>query len=437
MTYSVTDSRVYPEHGAVGHRSWGPVVECVSRVSFPHPAPGSRSERGYVLASLQLIDSTTAIAWQALCEHLEKWFHRPDTQALSIVLTAAYAHAFAGDPIWLFVIGPAASGKTSICCNSASAFPLTTIMGDITPKAFLPSMGGASLLGRIGKSGILIFKDFTTILSKRPEDQQEVAASLREVFDGAFSRDTGRGKVGWEGKITVIAATTPAIESAWSIHRELGERFMQVRWPNSNPVAVSRAARRQQGNEKLIADTMRTLTRAFLESAPQEDPPGLDPFQADSIDNLAALVAAIRPQCKREHGGREIIGVSTPEEPARIGKALAAVARYRAAMFRSPVVRASDIAASIRVGLDSVPYGRSAILSAIPPDVAIGSTEVVKQTKLLATTVRWHAEELEALRAIEITGSGRGAENTFRMQPDFAEMWVTAHNPMPTDGLSS
>ncbi len=67
------------------------------------------------------------------------------------------------------VVGPPSTGKTEICIRPFENMrPNVFPQGDITPKAFLSGKGdrAGSLLHRIGKSGILLFKDFGTISSK-------------------------------------------------------------------------------------------------------------------------------------------------------------------------------------------------------------------------------------------------------------------------------
>src|SRR5882724_8917303 len=195
-------------------------------------------------------------AWDQLSTHLRTHFNEPDLDALRAVLSVAHSHYDEGDPVWAFVIGASGSGKTSICINAISQWPKVLIMSDITPKAFLP--GGkdgytVGILETMGKSGILAFKDFTTILSQRDDDRRVISSQLREIWDGSFSRNSGARRADWQGKVTVIAAVTPAIERSWSVGRELGERFMQIRWNSPrDSVKTARMAADQKGSETNI-----------------------------------------------------------------------------------------------------------------------------------------------------------------------------------------
>src|SRR5438445_4197967 len=164
--------------------------------------------------------------WEAYTTHVKRWFFQPDLEAVRVTLAAAASHFHKDcDPFWLFILGPSGADKTSLCINSLLDLPQVHMQGELTAKTFLSGYTGTahpSLLHQIG-SGILAFKDFTTFMSKRPEEQAEIASQLREIYDGSFVKNTGKGiTISWKGKITVIAAATPALERAWASRRDLG-----------------------------------------------------------------------------------------------------------------------------------------------------------------------------------------------------------------------
>jgi pantothenate kinase-related protein Tda10 len=52
---------------------------------------------------------------------LEKWFYKPDLQAIRVVLGAIEAHYLkVGDPAWLFLVAPPGSGKSTMSLMGAS-----------------------------------------------------------------------------------------------------------------------------------------------------------------------------------------------------------------------------------------------------------------------------------------------------------------------------
>lgn len=374
----------------------------------------------------RLTRATAQAAWEALTAHIEREFHDPDIEALECVLAASRAHYGDDEPVWLFIIGPSSSGKTSIAANCIAGLPQAHLEGDLNMRAMMNCQKGGestSVLDSYGKSFILVFKDFTSILSKKDDDQKELIALFREMYDGAYERKTAGRWGSWKGKATVIACVTPAIERAWAVHRSLGERFLQVRWPNGNPLKISKRAREQRGREKAISSEMRSLVFQLYNATVKAPTPKMSDELGERIDNLAAIVALLRTHVIRDsHGSRSVIEVSASEEPARIAKALETLACYHALLWGRTAVEESDLQIAIRVGFDSIPWNRSKIIQSIPPDASLGLTDVAKLSHLIRATVEWTAEELEAIGILEHIGSMEDSM-TYRFTPKFGEMW--------------
>lgn len=379
------------------------------------------------------IDSPESVAarkWGDLTSYLSEWFFQPDNQALGIALSVTAAQFIEGvEPIWMFVIGPAGSGKTRVFINNINSLSEHChIVGDLGESTLLSgfiSTRTPSLLHQIG-SGIMLFKDFSTFLSKRVEARAAIAGQLREVYDGSYTRDTGTGqKLTWTGKITVIAATTPAVERHWSIHRELGERFMQVRIARRDGIQVARYARRQQGREQQIDDRMRRLCKEFFLSPVIPSPPDLTVEQSNRIECMAEFVSRSRGTVIRDtHGARDIIDLPQVEEASRLGKTLAAIARFHAALFRRSVVRASDIIAARRVALNTIPNVRAVLIDALPKNhTVVASDELIMATGVNKSTLRWNTDELEALGVVDIDRN-ENTFNTYRLSPEMTDLWL-------------
>src|SRR5262249_36853310 len=107
-------------------------------------------------------------------------------------------------------------------------------LSELTPKTFasgleIPGGSDPSLLCRLTKE-ILIFKDFTTVLQMRHEDQQAILAQLREIYDGRYDKTWGTGReLHWEGRLGFVAGVTPIIDKHQAVMSVLGERFVLFR----------------------------------------------------------------------------------------------------------------------------------------------------------------------------------------------------------------
>ena len=366
--------------------------------------------------------------WNHLTHHIQSYFHNPDLEALECVLSALRAHHSAGDPIWLFVIGPSGSGKTAIIVNAVSGLSRTFVESSVTTKSLLSGMADgakSSLLEIIGASGILVFKDFTTILSKREDDQREIIAQFREVYDGRFSVRTGQRSAVWTGKVTVIAATTPAIERAWAIHRDLGERFLQVRWFNGNSMKIAEAARSQRNKEKQIASEMREHAKTFFQTTLLT--PEFSDEDGHRIDVLATTIALLRGHVTRDPRSKEVIDTALPEEPTRIAKALDSLVCHHAGLFGRTQIGQDDFRIARRVAFDSVSNKRIQIMRLLSQDGEPTDSPVLQRRLSLSDgSLRYQLDELSALNLVEVITSVTGP-NQVKIHPNFIGLWAEAN----------
>ena len=372
-----------------------------------------------------------SIAFQAYATHLKKWFFNPDIEAAQVTLAVAASHFHKDcDPVWLHVLGPSSGDKTSICINSLLDLPQVEMQGELTAKTFLSGYTGTahpSLLHKIG-SGILAFKDFTTFMSKRPEEQAEIAAQLREIYDGSFVKNTGKGiTIAWKGKITIVAAATPALERAWATRRDLGERFLQVRISRKDGVQQSEYAQRQRGYEEFITSTMRSLAKAFFQLVPPiiSPPPKLSPSQMTKVASMAELVSHCRGAVPRHPITNAIIDLPQIENSGRMSKALASLISNHAALFRHVTITEEDMAIGRRVALNSIPSTRSLIIDTIPLSGSIGTDRLILATGLPESTVSFLVGDLEALGVLKVTHNTVIA-NEVSLTPLVAQLWSQA-----------
>jgi hypothetical protein len=346
-------------------------------------------------------------SWTDLVTHLNKWFHKPDVEALEVVLSAVAAHpAVQGDPCWLFVIGPSGSGKTEIIVNAIRGLANAHVLGAVNENSFVSFYRGevGGILPRLkatNNSGIFIFKDFTTMLSLRDEEKNKIMAQLREIYDGYWARGTGTGEHFWEGKVTCVAACTPALEDAWSIKRELGERFLTVRWPRIGGTALARAAGKQRGHETVIRKTTTALALKVLQSTPLTRLPEMNDEMGFRIDSLSEIVAILRGAVKRNFNGkREIVSAPEPEEPGRIRKSLGILVCAHAALWRREPTN-DDFRLALRVAFDSIPPRRLDLFRHFPLSEPLKFNKLIEITQLPESTIDWNLEELLALKVVK------------------------------------
>jgi hypothetical protein len=339
---------------------------------------------------------------------LEKWFYKPDLQAVRIVLGAINAHYLKiGDPAWLFLVAPPGSGKSTMSLMGASDLPEVQTLSDVTENTFLSGFYGhkdpglLEKLGTTAKNGnisvsqgnaVFLAKDFTTVLSMKHEKRGMILSQLREIHDGTFRRDFGTGETKiWQGRVTIVAAVTPVLDRYFSVFSVLGERFLQIRWHRPDSEEAGEWAIEQQGEEDQIKQEAReAIKNTFAKATPLA--PSLPSGMPPRIAALSEIVALGRTHIFRDgYGSREIEYVPEPEANTRISKGLAALIRGIAALSGHAAVEEQDLQDGFRVGLDCLPENRRRIVMAASAGQDLASIAI-------APTMRFRAaEELEAL----------------------------------------
>ena len=379
-------------------------------------------------AEAEVLSSVYDKKFFELQSFLEHEFYQPDLEAFRIALATVISHYFLEtDPVWLFIVGSSGSAKTALAITALSALPNTHVISDLTSSTFLSGYGSGKkgLLHYIGKHGILLWKDFTTLLSKKQETRDEIIAQLREIHDGRMVKFTGSSDMlDWAGKVTCIAATTQTVERAWAMHREMGERWVQVRWRSGDPVLTAEAAHRQAGHKRAIAEKIIQLTREFVDHGTLNQAALLSQsvinVSSSGLSNLARLVSILRCTVVREKYGKDIIDIPYPETPTRLMTAMAQVAKCHAILFRRKV-NTDDLKLSRRLALDTIPINRLKIFQSIPDGADISQADLVRLSGLPQPTVHYLSEELEALKVME-QSTVKQLETRIRFTDEFAEL---------------
>jgi hypothetical protein len=169
-----------------------------------------------------------------------RWLWLPDTDALLAALGAVVANRRDGDPVWVLVVAPPGTGKTEAIQPLAGlddVWPTATLTEAAllsgTPRREAKGAKGG-LLKEIGDFGIILCKDFGSVLSMNRDSRALVLAALREIYDGSWTRrvgtDGGR-ELSWSGKVGLVAGCTPVIDSHYAVLGAMGDRMAFYRLP--------------------------------------------------------------------------------------------------------------------------------------------------------------------------------------------------------------
>lgn len=373
----------------------------------------------------------------------DRWLYLEDKGIVLVVLGTVAANFMGGDPVWFMLVSASSSGKTE-ALNSILGLPHMHPAATMTVAALLSgtakrerdaeARGG--LLRAIGDFGILVCKDFTSVLSMGRDARAELLGALREIYDGLWVRhvgvDGGR-TLSWEGKIGLLAGCTAAIDSHRGVMAQMGERFLLYRLPDVDARKQARKALDVSGRESEMRRELRAAVDGlFVGLHLPEQPPALTEAEAERLVALASLVARSRSAVERDGYSREIELILDPEAPARIVKALR---RLYGGLVVIGVERAEAMELVVKTGLDCLPKIRRAVF-----DLLVGADEWLETAKIATAinyptqTTRRALEDLTVHTVVQRRGEKGKADAWFLA--DWARAWYQeARFPEMSEGI--
>ncbi len=263
-----------------------------------------------------------------------KWLYLPDPGSVLVALGAYAANRLPGSPVWLLLVGAPGSGKTEPL-NALAELPDAHKAGTLTeasllsgtPKREKAAGAKGGLLREIGDFGVIVAKDFTSVLNMSRDARGTTLAALREVFDGSWTRHVGTDggrTLPWHGKIGLIGGVTPTIDRAHAVMAAMGERFLLYRLPSVDAQRLARTALRQSGRKgAVMRKELAETTADLLARSENVEPRELSEAEEGTLVDLATLIARIRSSVERDGYSREIELIPDPEVPTRLVLTLA------------------------------------------------------------------------------------------------------------------
>jgi hypothetical protein len=366
------------------------------------------------------------VAPRALLEVVEtfsRWLHLPDPGPVYVTLGTVAANRVAGfDPTWLILVGAAGSGKTE-ALQALSGLGGVHVVGTLTEASLLSgtprkdTATGASggLLREIGESGIVVLKDFGSILSLHREERGRVLAALREIFDGQWTRllgvDGGR-RLHWQGRIGLLAGATTVLDQHHGVMAALGERFLIYRLGVDDAAQQGRSSLAHHGRER---EMRRELSEAVagLFAGEFGEPTPLSPTDTDRLVSLAVLVASARSPVIRDNYRREIELVPDSEAPGRI---VGTLARLLTGLRLIGVGEEDAWRLTVDTGLGSMPAARRQALELLLGCESVTTTDVATELGLPNPTAHRVLQDLAAHRVLARESQGQGKADLWRIE---------------------
>ena len=338
---------------------------------------------------------------EAVVACYEKWLTLKDLTPVYVALGAVAANLLPGDPVWLGLIAPPSSAKTEIL-NSGSRLPFVTQAATFTvpsllsgtPKKDTAAGAKGGLLRKIGEFGIMVLKDFGSILSMRPDAKAESLGALREIFDGAWTRHVG-GEGGrelhWSGKMGLIFGCTEAYDEHHGIIGSLGDRFILYRLRPDYAGQLKKALAHRGDGTKQMRDELAAAVGALFAVEPIE-PPAMNENEVGRLEDACALAIHLRAHVGRHRHYRDIETVHDAEGPARLGLCLE---RLFCGLIAIGLEREKALQIVIDVALDSCPQDRRRAFSLLD-EIPKPTREIAEALNLPTNTTRRILEDITA-----------------------------------------
>ncbi|MGI8783376.1 MAG: winged helix-turn-helix domain-containing protein [Acidobacteriota bacterium] len=292
-----------------------------------------------------------------------------DIAALDMMLCTLAAERLPGDPLWLLLISGSGNAKTETvqAAQGSGAIVISTIQsegallsGTSTKDRTKGATGG--LLRTIGERGVLIIKDFTSIISAHRDSRAMLLAAFREMYDGRWVRNVGSDggrTLEWAGRIAVIGAVTTVWDRAHDVVAAMGDRFVLIRMDSNQGRAA--AGLRAMGNVGKEVQMREELAHAVADVIGHVDTAADFRLTGDEEQTLleaANLVTLARTGVDYDYRG-DVIDAHAPEMPTRFLKQLTQVLRGGLSLGMG---REEVLTLAVRCARDSIPPLRLAIL---------------------------------------------------------------------------
>lgn len=334
-----------------------------------------------------------------------------DYKIIDVVMAVVVANLFPTDPLWLLIIGPSSSAKTELL-NALDGHPLMFFLSDLTTNTLISGKKDASLLPKLNNV-ILVMKDFTTVLSKRPDDLKIIMGQLREVYDGKFAKSYGTGDtIDWTGHVGFLGASTPVWDKKHGVISQMGERFLLYRNSNKKDLNAGIQSLSVFGSEKAMRAELQQAVERFLNQFQEVEltVPDLSEDLKHKIVALASFCGHGRCHVHRDRYSRdEITYIPEPEGSPRLSKQLYHLGIALMAINGTDRITDEIYSTLLKVGQDLIPRIRFKCLRYLWGRKAICDNGLYLSTNDIANGISINGKTaLRALQDMAVVGLTMG-----------------------------
>lgn len=375
---------------------------------------------------------------------MRKWMLVADIAVLKLLPALYIANALPGrDAVWVMMIGPSGGGKTELL-GSLLDMPLMYPISLLTPNTFLsgfPGKGDTSLLPKLtGK--IMIFKDWTSILSMNKDARNEIMGQLREIYDGHMKKPFGNGRVAeWRGKVGLIAGVTGAIDIAQQMHTTLGERFIHYRIDMPDRLEAARRCLQNGKDVERMRKEMKDAMYALMKGIDTtQETPDLPEEAKEALVRVANLATMARSGVIRDFGmKKEVMYVPSAEMPTRIVQQLSTIATALMIVGGGRFDPVMDGNILTKIALDSIPQTNRMVMEVLANRSMMPTSKIATRLGYPTGPIKMYLENLALLgvctryKAEDVEGEGNA--DKWDMKQEFKDIICAALGYVKDDEL--
>lgn len=301
---------------------------------FKHTTTKAKSE------TIRPLPVTT---FDQLCDEFEK-ANVALNPTLKRVLACACATVLSaktqGDPIWMFIVGPASSGKTTILDAFSECHVMTVHRSTLTKTSLVSGRAmdeDPSILGMIDKKCLMI-KDLTMLLMSPVTALEETFGTLRDAYDDSVFVQFGNGVTRHYKNLRFswLAGVTDIIHGFNK--SDAGERFLKV---DIVDPTFNESDTIMKALTSLSDDTFKNHLKAaalgFVEhmwaSGFEDNLQMIDMSTANKIVAVSQVISYMRTKIKKDRDGN-VEYRTRKEHGIRVAKQLAKLAQMLCVVFK-------------------------------------------------------------------------------------------------------
>lgn len=354
----------------------------------------------------------------ALMKLYKETFYLNDNGIIPVVCAVVISNRMKGDPVFMNLVGASSGGKSELINAMMGAElvgadgtskPFVHQVSDLTTNTLLSGMNNStketSLLLKIGSSGVLAMKDFTSILSASKEKREILIAQLREVFDKHIVKETGTGrKISWKGKINFLGGVTESIYLYSAEINQMGARWTHYHLEDWNDEQRKEATLRALSNDKTLDNRRKEIRDGFAEyltfmlrNIPEEEAPIPDEVQLRIIEIVDFSSVASAMSSRNFRG--EMILAPGAAMPMRLAKQLSVM--YRTLRYMNDNQEPKEWERLVyKLAYDTIPKQNRQVMEVLVRHAGGTTAGVATQIGLPSSTVRTALEDLNVYGVI-------------------------------------